>query len=114
MPHGAVVSDSSPSRSPGNNVPGSTPFASYKGFDLYPLVYRNRPEQAWPRTRPDNSFQASIVICREGYRPGEDHARVFPLGQSRWENIGSARRGALQFGEDIINGLVAGESVASL
>ncbi|SOZ18096.1 conserved hypothetical protein [Cupriavidus taiwanensis] len=108
------MSDSSPSRSPGNNVPGTTPFASYKGFDLYPLVYRNRSEQAWPRTRPDNSFQASIVICREGYRPGEDHARVFPLGQSRWENIGSARRGALQFGEDIINGLVAGESVASL
>ncbi|CAM3380552.1 hypothetical protein [Cupriavidus taiwanensis] len=108
------MSDSSPSRSPGNNVPGSTPFASYKGFDLYPLVYRHQPQQAWPRTKPDNSFLASIVICREGYRPGEDHARVFRVGQSRWENIGTARRGALQFGEDIIDGLVAGETVASL
>jgi hypothetical protein len=31
-----------------------------------------------------------------------------------WENVGTARRGALKFGEDVINGLIPGESVASL
>lgn len=89
-------------------------FASYKDFDLYPLVYKNQPAQAWPLLKPDGRFIASIVICRAGYRAGSEHTRVFRLENALWESIGSARRGAVQFGEDIINGVVAGESVVSL
>lgn len=92
----------------------NTPSASYKGFDLYPLVYKIQPAQSWPRTKPDRSFTASVVICIEGHRPGSERTRVFRLESTPWENIGTARRGAVKFGEDIINGLIPGESVTTL
>ena len=92
----------------------ASPSATYKGFDLYPLVYKIEPVQSWPRRRPDRTFNASVVICREGHQPGTEHSRVFRLTAAPWENVGTARRGALKFGEDVINGLVPGESVASL
>ena len=38
----------------------------------------------------------------------------FQMTPTAWENVGTARRGALKFGEDVINGLIPGESVASL
>ncbi len=90
------------------------PSATYKGFDLYPLVYKVEPVQTWPRTSPDRTFNASVMICREGHPPGTERSVVFRLTSTSWENVGTARRGALKFGEDIINGLVPGESVASL
>ncbi len=98
----------------GANDVNNTPSASYKGFDLYPLVYKVQPAQSWPRAKPDRSFTASVVICREGYRPGGERTKVFRLETEEWENIGTARRGAVKFGEDIINGLIAGESVTTL
>lgn len=91
------------------------PSATYKGFDLYPLVYRIPPVASWPRTKPDRTFNASVVICREGGRPdGEDPTRVFRIESAPWENIGSARRGAIEFGQRVIDGLVPGESVSAL
>ncbi|MCO5414384.1 MULTISPECIES: hypothetical protein [Ralstonia] len=92
----------------------ASPSATYKGFDLYPLVYRTEAAPSWPRKRPDRTFNASVVICREGHQPGAEHSRVFRMTPTAWENVGTARRGALKFGEDVINGLVPGESVASL
>lgn len=92
----------------------ASPSATYKGFDLYPLVYKTEPVQSRPRKRPDRTFNASVVICREGHQPGTEHSRVFRVTLASWENVGTARRGALKFGEDVINGLVPGESVASL
>lgn len=92
----------------------ASPSATYKGFDLYPLVYRTEPVQPRPKKRPDRTFDASVVICREGHQPGTEHSRVFRVTVSSWENVGTARRGALKFGEDVINGLVPGESVAFL
>jgi len=90
------------------------PFTRYKGFDLYPLIYRHQAERTWPERRPDRSFNASVVICREGHEPGTERSRVFRLAAAPWDNIGTARRGAVKFGEDIINGLVPGESVSAL
>ncbi|MBT1538941.1 hypothetical protein B7R78_0018100 [Ralstonia solanacearum] len=92
----------------------ASPSATYKGFDLYPLVYKTEPVPSGPKKRPDRTFNASVVICLEGHQPGTEHSRVFRVAFASWENIGTARRGALKFGEDIINGLVPGESVASL
>jgi len=92
----------------------ASPSATYKGFDLYPLVYRTETVQSWPRKRPDRTFNASVMICREGHPPGTEHSRVFRVTLAAWENVGTARRGALKFGEDVINGLVGGESVVSL
>ncbi|WP_454730666.1 MULTISPECIES: hypothetical protein [Cupriavidus] len=66
----------------------NTPSASYKGFDLYPLVYKVQPAQSWPRAKPDRSFTASVVICREGYRPGGERTKVFRLEtEDRQENV---------------------------
>ena len=93
-----------------NEIPSTT----YKGFDLYPLVYKTEPVQSQLRTRADHIFNASVVICREGHPPGTEHSRVFRLTVASWESVGTARRAALKFGEDVINGLVPGESVALL
>jgi hypothetical protein len=92
----------------------NAPTAKYKGFDLYPLVYKIEPAQAWPRVKSDRTFKASVLICRDGEAPGGERSKVFRLEAAPWENVGTARRGAVRFGEDIINGLVEGESVAAL
>jgi len=54
------------------------------------------------------------MICREAHQPGTEHSRVFCVTLAAWENVGTAKRGALKFGEEVINDLVPGESVASL
>ncbi|QYY29533.1 MULTISPECIES: hypothetical protein [Cupriavidus] len=90
------------------------PSATYKGYDLYPLVYRDTVERAWREPRPDRSFKAAVVICREGGRPEGEQARTFRLNATPWDNVGEARRAVLRYAEDIINGLVAGESVVLL
>ncbi|AEG71041.1 MULTISPECIES: hypothetical protein [Ralstonia solanacearum species complex] len=90
------------------------PSATYKGYDIYPLVYKHTAERAWGERRPGRSFEAAVVICREGLRPEGEQARTFRLSATPWESVGEARRGALRYAEEIINGLVAGESVASL
>ncbi|MFT0737456.1 hypothetical protein [Ralstonia wenshanensis] len=92
----------------------TSPSATYKGFDLYPLVYRTETVPSWPRTRLERTFNACVVICRAGHPPGTEHSRVFRMTPTAWGNVGTARRGVLKFGEDVINGLVPGESVASL
>ena len=63
---------------------------------------------------PRPYVQRIRVICRAGHQPGAEHSRVFQMTPTAWENVGTARRGALKFGEDVINGLIPGESVASL
>lgn len=92
----------------------SYPSATYKGFDLYPLVYKIEPVETWPRQKAERTFKASVMICREGHQPGTEHTRVYHMDPTPWDNVGTARRGAVKFGEDIINGLVPAESVTSL
>nr|WP_315598238.1 hypothetical protein [uncultured Cupriavidus sp.] len=90
------------------------PTASYKGYDIYPLVYRHAAERAWGEPRPDRSFEAAVVICREGLHPEGELARTFHLDAVPWDNVGAARRGVLRYAEEIIDGRIAGKSVASL
>jgi len=90
------------------------PAASSKGFDLYPLVYKCEPPREWHERRPDRSYKASVVICREGVQPSADNGRVFHVPVTQWGNVGEAKRAAVQHGSDIIDGLVPGESVAGL
>ncbi|MDF3884464.1 hypothetical protein P3W83_18630 [Cupriavidus basilensis] len=90
------------------------PSASYKGFDIYPLVYQHATVREWHQPKADRSFNASVVICREGQRPGTEHSRVFPSSAKPWENIGAARRGMLSFAQDIIDGRVPGQTVGGL
>ncbi|WP_316156789.1 hypothetical protein [Cupriavidus sp. BIC8F] len=89
------------------------PAATYKGYDLYPLVYKHAAERIWPEPRPDRSFDAAVVICLEGESPEGVQARTFRLDAAPWDNVGGARRGALRYAEAIINGAVPGVSVAT-
>ncbi|CAG2157153.1 hypothetical protein LMG31506_05927 [Cupriavidus yeoncheonensis] len=90
------------------------PTATYKGYDLYPLVYKHVAERAWMEPRPDRSFNAAVVICREGRQPEGEMARTFRLDATPWDNVGAARRAVLRYAEDIINGAIPGQSVVSL
>jgi hypothetical protein len=90
------------------------PAACYKGFDLYPLVYAHRAARTWPERRPDRSYDAAVIICRAGNDPVGQQALIFRLAELPWDNVGAARRGAVKFAEDIINGQVSGQSVSSL
>ncbi|RZT28869.1 hypothetical protein [Cupriavidus agavae] len=90
------------------------PAATSKGFDLYPLVYKYEPPREWHERRPDRSYCASVVICREGVSPSTESGRVFIVPGTQWSALGTAKRAAVQHGADIIDGLVSGESTAGL
>lgn len=90
------------------------PAANCKGFDIYPLVYAFDPPRVWNERRPDRSYCASVVICREGAAPNGDRARVFRLPDMQWSELGVAKRAAVQHGQHIIGGKVLGESLAGL
>ncbi|MDF3838405.1 hypothetical protein P3W85_36560 [Cupriavidus basilensis] len=87
------------------------PSASYKGFDIYPLIYPHVGERIGTQPRRDRSFNASVVICREGEKPGTEQSRVFPSSTKPWENIGAARRAMLSFAQEIIDGTVPGQAL---
>lgn len=42
----------------------------------YQLVYKFGSPRNWHERRPDRSYSASVVICREGEPPGGTSARV--------------------------------------
>ncbi|AOY90636.1 hypothetical protein BKK79_01440 [Cupriavidus sp. USMAA2-4] len=90
------------------------PSSTYKGFDLYPLVYRYDPPREWHERRPDRSYNASVVICREGLDPVTAVARIFKVRAEQWESLGVAKRAAIQSGRDIVDGLVEGENLIGL
>lgn len=92
----------------------ANPIATYKGYDLYPLVYSHTAERASWERRPDRSYNAAVVICREGGHPEGERARTFRLDAMPWDNVGAARRAVLRYAEDIINGAIPGQSVVSL
>lgn len=90
------------------------PSANYKGFDLYPLAYPYDPPREWHKPRPDRSYIASILICRAGLPPDAEHGRVFPLPAMQWASLGAAKRAAVKEGENIIDGLVEGMTMAGM
>ncbi|GJG98162.1 hypothetical protein [Cupriavidus pauculus] len=90
------------------------PAANSNGFDLYPLVYKYDPPREWHERRPDRSYSASVVICREGIEPSAQSGRVFQVPDAQWADIGSAKRAAVQHGEDIIEGRITGGSIVGL
>lgn len=87
------------------------PTYRYKGFDIYPLIYRFDPPREWHERRPDRAYSVSVVICPEGESMEDTRSRVFRVGGEPWESVGAAKRAATQGAEDIINGLVPGQSM---
>ncbi|WP_197329375.1 hypothetical protein [Ralstonia syzygii] len=89
------------------------PICRYKGFDIYPLIYRFDPPREWHERRPDRSYSASVIICQEGESPNAEHARIFRLEADQWDSIGTAKRAATKTAQDIIDGFVPGQATAS-
>ncbi len=92
----------------------TSPSASYKGYDIYPLVYTHAATHEWYERRPDRTYSASVVICAEGpirYRPW---CGCFPMLARQWDSLGGARRAAVQAGTEIIDGQVPGQSILGL
>jgi hypothetical protein len=85
----------------------STPSFSYKGFDIYPLIYKTHVEREWHERRPDRTYTTSVVICSEGSDPAAESARVFKLAPDQWDSLGNATRAAIASARDIIDGLSA-------
>jgi len=92
----------------------TSPSANYKGFDIYPLVYTHAAVREWYERRPDRTYNASVVICREGQDPAADVTKVFPMLSRQWDSLGGARRAAVQAGTEIIDGNVPGQSILGL
>ncbi|AZG16688.1 MULTISPECIES: hypothetical protein [Cupriavidus] len=90
------------------------PSGNINGFDIYPLVYKYDPPREWNERRPDRSYSASVVICREGEVPGAENGRVFAVPDIQWDDLGQAKRAAVRHGEDIVAGLVPGKSISGL
>ncbi|PLQ00484.1 hypothetical protein CYJ10_11915 [Cupriavidus pauculus] len=84
------------------------PNSNYKGFDIYPLVYRFDPPRKWceRRRHHDNTFTASVLICREGLEPTTEFARVVQLRTKNWKSAAEAQRAALTAGQEIIDDLL--------
>jgi hypothetical protein len=93
----------------------TTPAGQYKGFDIYPLAYQHERKARWPEAREDRSYNAAVMICREGMVPEPGQSQVFRLsGDRQFSNIGEARAAALRFAEGIIDGTVPEMSLAGL
>lgn len=84
---------------------------TYKGFELYPLVFARMDGQS----RRAEGYDVAVRICRPGVGPGAPGSRVFRLQlEKAISDFGMARSAAWQRGRDIIDGRVNGESVADL
>jgi len=89
------------------------PTCSYKGFDVYPLIYLFDTPREWHERRPDRAYSASVLICQEGEPPDTERSRIFPLLTTQWESIGTAKRAAAKMAEGIIDGFVPGQFMRS-
>ncbi|APA87378.1 hypothetical protein BJG93_17850 [Paraburkholderia sprentiae WSM5005] len=84
---------------------------SYKGFELYPLVFSRPFARFDAHSRYSEGYDVAVRICRVG----ASDSRVFRLQlRDSVADFGVARRTAYQRGRDIIDGKVDGASVADL
>lgn len=86
---------------------------TYRGFDIYPLIYSHMPR------RPDGSrnhgagFDASVKICRRDGDEAATEGQVFKvIAGAPFADAGDARRASALFAEQLIDGKIAGQSVA--
>jgi hypothetical protein len=90
------------------------PSGNTNGFDIYPLIYKCDPPRKWYERRPDRSYRASVMICREGEEPRAENGRIFRVPAAHWVDLGQAKRAAVQHAEDIVAGRIPGETVNGL
>jgi hypothetical protein len=87
---------------------------SYRGFDIYPLIYSHTPRRPDGSRATSSGFDASVKIAR---RDASDNvnSRVFKvIAAAPFNDAGDARRASAVFAEQLIDGKIDGQSVAEL
>jgi hypothetical protein len=72
----------------------SNTIRSYRGLEIYPLVYPHQPSGLDGVRHYESGFDASVRICRRG--------------------ADDARLAGASYAEQVIDGMVAGQSIAGL
>ncbi len=87
----------------------------YRGLEIHPLVYPHQPRGADGTRHYDEGFDASVRISRRGRGETETTSRVFRVpGTTPFIGSGEARLACNSHAEQLIDGKIAGQSVAGL
>jgi hypothetical protein len=88
---------------------------SYRGLEIYPLVYPHQPRSADGARHYDAGFDAAVKICRRGTDNTLSTSRVFRVTVgSPFSTTGDARIASASHAERVIDGMVAGQSIVGL
>lgn len=93
----------------------SNTIRSYRGLEIYPLVYPHEPRGLDGIRHYESGFDAAVRICRRGTDDTMTTSRVFrvPSG-TPFGAAGDARIASTSYAERVIDGMVAGQSVVGL
>ncbi len=89
--------------------------STYKDFEVHPLVFSREFNRFDGHKKQAEGYDVAVRVCRPGAISGSKASRVFRLELPlTFSDFGVAKRSASQYGADIIDGKVAGASVADL
>ncbi|NYH15436.1 hypothetical protein [Paraburkholderia bryophila] len=87
----------------------------YRGLEIYPLVYPHQPRDRDGARHYDAGFDAAVRICRRGSDHIVTGSRLFQVpSTSPFDAAGVARIASTSYAEQVIDGMVAGQSIAGL
>lgn len=88
---------------------------TYRGFEIYPLVYPRTPRGAVGSYVYASGFDAAVRICRRGTNETLTASRVFrvPHGLS-FDEAGDAHDASSEYAQRLIDGQVHGLSLRDL
>jgi hypothetical protein len=88
---------------------------SYRGLEIYPLIYPHEPRGADGSRHYDSGFDAAVKISRRGADDATTTSRVYRVpGAVPFSGSGEARLASMKYAEELIDGKVAGESIVDL
>ncbi|MDR6412418.1 hypothetical protein [Paraburkholderia terricola] len=93
----------------------SNTIRSYRGLEIYPLVYPHQPSGLDRVRHYDAGFDAAVRISRRGADDTVTGSRVFRVpSRSPFGAAGDARIASANYAEQVIDGMVAGQSIAGM
>jgi hypothetical protein len=88
---------------------------TYRGLEIYPLVYPRIPRGAVGSYDYGAGFDAAVRICRRGTNDTLTASRVFRIPhRAPFGEAGEARKASSDYAERLIDGQVDGQSVRDL
>lgn len=87
---------------------------SYRGLEIYPLVYPHQPRGIDGARHYDSGFDASVKISRRGADDSLSSLVFQVPSRSPFGAAGDARMASTSYAEQVIDGMVAGQSIAGL